>query len=256
MTYPRLKAVAAAITLSISGLASAAPIGADGLFFSASNGSLAAPSSIVINLLETTVDFRASSTVNRALSGDSLDTLTQWLTLQTDLSTLRWNVAGASIGDASSDPPSPLHGGLTTSSDPKANPAETSGSVTGLDQAVLNFADFTGNRVNGNLASTNAFFAANQTQFFSPRFDGGVDMETLGALGQSLPFIAFFADQGGNPFFEGDSTQFEGTWTLDFDGGIASLAYIAPTAIPLPGAVWLLGSAMVGIAGIARRRAA
>ena len=79
----KLKAFAAAITLSFGGLASAAPIGTEGLFFSASNGNSGSPSSIVINLLETTVEFRANAGSDRSLSGPSLDILTEWLGLQT-----------------------------------------------------------------------------------------------------------------------------------------------------------------------------
>ena len=119
---------------------------------------------------------------------------------------------------------------------------------------MLNFSDFRNNRVNANLAATNAFFAANQTQFFSPSFDGGANFASLGALGQSLPFFAFFADQSGNGFFEGDFTKFAGSWTLAFEAGAASLKYTVPAPIPVPAAVWLLGSAMAGLASIARRR--
>jgi hypothetical protein len=59
-------------------------------------------------------------------------------------------------------------------------------------------------------------------------------------------------------------TLFSGTWTLQFlnaAGGLATtgtavsavLAW-SPTAVPLPAAVWLLGSGLAGLAGIGRRR--
>ncbi len=254
MTHPKLKALAAAMTLSLSGLASAAPIDIEGLFFSATNGNSGAPSSIVINLLETTTDFRANADLSRVLFGPSLDTLSQWLGLQTDLSTVRWNIAGASIGDAFSDPPSVLYGGLSTSTNLDTLPEQGSGSFNGLDQVALNFADFRTNKVNANLASTNAFFAANQNQYFTPSSNGGANFASVGGVGESLPFYAFFADQGDNAGFEGDFTKFAGSWTLGFDAGAASLSYVVPAPVPVPGAVWLLGSAMAGLAGIARRR--
>jgi hypothetical protein len=40
----------------------------------------------------------------------------------------------------------------------------------------------------------------------------------------------------------------EATWTLDSEG---VLTY---SAVPLPPAVWLLGSALLGLVGVARRK--
>ncbi len=254
MLQSKFSLAAVAVTLSFSGVASAAPIGAEGLFFSAFNGDSSAPSSIVINLLETTSEFRANPNAPRALEGESLAVLTAWLGEQSDLGTLRWSVLGASIGDAFSSPPSPLHGGLSTSSNLDTLPEQGSGSFNGLDQVVLNFADFRNNKVNANLqGDVNAFYAANQTQYFFASQDGGANFESRGALGESLPFYAFFADQSGNEFFEGDFTKFDGSWTLNFDDGVASLTYSA-APVPVPAAVWLFGSALAGIAGVARRR--
>ena len=43
------------------------------------------------------------------------------------------------------------------------------------------------------------------------------------------------------------------SWTLDANGG---LSFKVPPAVPVPAAVWLLGSALVGLVGVVRRRAA
>ena len=45
-----------------------------------------------------------------------------------------------------------------------------------------------------------------------------------------------------------------GTWKLDFVAGNAALTYTATSAVPIPAAVWLLGSGLIGLIGVARRR--
>jgi hypothetical protein len=70
----------------------------------------------------------------------------------------------------------------------------------------------------------------------------------------------------GSVFFEtlsgldGSATLFSGTWTLSFNGAVgsataATLSWIpTSTSVPLPAAVWLLGSGLMGLAGVGRRR--
>jgi hypothetical protein len=56
------------------------------------------------------------------------------------------------------------------------------------------------------------------------------------------------------------ATLFSGTWTLAFIGaaGSATAATLTwnptSTTVPLPAAVWLLGSGLMGLAGVGRRR--
>ncbi|MGD9603375.1 MAG: VPLPA-CTERM sorting domain-containing protein [Gammaproteobacteria bacterium] len=248
----KLKAAAAAVAFALSGAAQAAPIGQQGLFFTAWNGSIDAPSSIVINLGLSTPDFRADPLAPRALGGDGLDALNAWLGgLGDTASSVVWSVIGRSNGDGASSPPSPLYGGLATSTNIETQ-FPSWGLFGGLDQFPLNVQNFL-DTVNPSLASGNAFAAANRFQEFFVNKDGGPDIESRGGINQSLAFYAFFGDQDGNEFFEGDFSKFNGTWTLNFAPGTgASLSY-AP--VPLPGAVWLLGSALAGFAATQRRRA-
>jgi hypothetical protein len=44
---------------------------------------------------------------------------------------------------------------------------------------------------------------------------------------------------------------FAGTWSLDSTG---TLSYSAVSTVPVPAAVWLLGSALIGLVGVSRRR--
>jgi len=79
-----------------------------------------------------------------------------------------------------------------------------------------------------------------------------------------------FADSTGSStsssmFFESlnassaSTSVYNGYWTLSFNGtgGSATSATLTwtPTAVPLPAAVWLFGSGVLGLAGIGRRRA-
>jgi len=68
--------------------------------------------------------------------------------------------------------------------------------------------------------------------------------------------------KGGNAWdyhwylFEGKTGYYEGTWTTNgiFDGQALSHMTAYVQAVPVPPAVWLFGSGLLGMVGIARRR--
>lgn len=245
----KIKAVAAALALALSGAAAAETLDGEEMFFTAWNGNSSAASSIVINLGMTTSEFRDAADEGFVLSGASLTTLTNWITsLGAGANDIQWGVSGVSLGSS----PGPSYGLLTTSTDITSRDPAGWGLFTGLDGAVGNYPIFF-TQVNPGLGSTDAFFAANASQLFSPSFNGGVSITALAGLGEAVGFYAMFADQGGNEFFEGDFASLGGTWRLAFSGGVASLAY-AP--VPLPAAFWLLSSGLIGLFGIGRRKAA
>ena len=98
----------------------------------------------------------------------------------------------------------------------------------------------------GDGASANSFIAPN----------GGIQgsASVQGALGSTLDYF-LYAETGtvsgfaGNNTFNitGASATPFGTWTLGTDG---ALTY---NAIPIPAAVWLFGSALIGLVGVGRR---
>jgi hypothetical protein len=70
---------------------------------------------------------------------------------------------------------------------------------------------------------------------------------------------SFFYVSGTSPAFPqpatpADAKQFQNGATWTFDG--TSLNYSTASAVPVPAAVWLLGSALVGLVGVSRRREA
>ena len=54
-------------------------------------------------------------------------------------------------------------------------------------------------------------------------------------------------------YADASNTLQAGQWLLSSSG---SLTYTTPSAVPVPAALWLLGSAMVGLVGVARRKVA
>jgi hypothetical protein len=258
MKLSMFKTVAAIAAIGLSGAATAAPIPPEGLFFSAWNGNIDAPKSIVINLSELTSDFRANPdaftfslltqdpTANAVLTNFLAQTAAEGT-----LGTVQWGVFGANLGPS----PGPNYGMLTTSTNAATADPQGWGLFTGLDQGVSNIALFRTDPTAGtaNLTgTTNAYFANNINSLFSPQFNGGPGIQPLAPVNQSMTFFKLFPDQGGNEFFEGDLTAY-GTFSLTYAvGGVASLFYTSTAPIPLPAAFWLLGSALLGLAGVAR----
>jgi hypothetical protein len=72
-----------------------------------------------------------------------------------------------------------------------------------------------------------------------------------GLLGETLDFVAFLTGDGAHGEFV-DFNDFTLTWA----GGNATLTYGQASVVPVPAAAWLFGSAMLGMVGVARRKAA
>jgi hypothetical protein len=88
--------------------------------------------------------------------------------------------------------------------------------------------------------------AGTPISYFTPGILGNGIVTEI-ALGTDAQF---FSSQTG--FFAGTKIQALDNWRLDADG---TLTYGAP-AVPVPAAVWLMGSGLLGLVGVARRRKA
>lgn len=112
--------------------------------------------------------------------------------------------------------------------------------INGADDPAdqgLNLAYF-GDSNNGAYAGTNHYYGANAGQM--------VSFNVVGSATDSLMMYNFAtSDEGQSPVAAG------GLWSLDLTGGSISYAALAP--VPLPAAVWLFLSGLLGFGAVARR---
>ncbi len=249
--------VAAAVAVTLSSAASAAPIPSNGLFFSAFNGNPDAPSSIVINLGVTAADFLANPNQSYSLNAIDQVLLGNWLGSlnPANLSTLQWGVYANSAASPSAQF-TPDYFFLSTATGGVDNELNWGGFVGLETNIATEIPSFLTNPQLGPQqldAGTNTFFANNTNQSFQVE-QGAVGFESQAGLNQSASFYRFFADQDGNEFFAGDYIEYL-AWTLNFDGASASFGYggSAPE-VPVPAAVWLFASGLLGMAGVSRRK--
>jgi len=115
-----------------------------------------------------------------------------------------------------------------------------------FDNSALSSSPYTVNFNSGNtLSITAGSLILNQTQDEggSPRFE----FDSLGNL-IGVNFYSASFDSGALTFFVVDGDNFAtGVWNAS--------SFSMTTPVPVPAAVWLLGSGLLGLAGVARRRA-
>jgi hypothetical protein len=175
--------------------------------------------------------------------------------------TIAWNIAAAhNFPGATNDD----FGYLTTSATSLTSGNVPSGFV-GMEAALTKIGTYT-QSVNGGstnyAANTSAIFASTDTNSYYDTAFG--DMwngahSTEGGLGDSLGFyfVAMnYDDTQGDPTLGSHVRALLGQWSLSAQGLLAYTASIGPAPVPVPAAFWLLGSALVGMVGIRRRKAA
>lgn len=107
--------------------------------------------------------------------------------------------------------------------------------------------------------NSKAFASADGVAYFDAGFKknwlGNASFDSTAAVGQSLNFFSL-AVSSTSSLGKISATQFgsangNATWVLGTDG---TLNYTVPSAVPVPAAVWLLGSGLIGMVGVARRK--
>lgn len=176
--------------------------------------------------------------------------------------TIAWNIVGASNWYGPSGDNFDQLGVLTTSAN-ALNPFNIPSGFAGIETAMTNLYIQT-NSVNGT-GPGSTDYAADISQIFPSThnafYDNGAFGSNIGqiqketGLGESLAFYFVAWDynfETGEDISRADLLS--GVWTLSEAGLLTYAAAAAP--VPLPAGVWLLGSALLGMAGIGRRRKA
>lgn len=132
--------------------------------------------------------------------------------------------------------------GLATNDDISGIGSYDDSSLTGIGtESIL----FSGGNTLSLTVGSESFTQADDLTPASLVFDGGV-FQYLSFSGDAFSFGFFDSYPCGATCFEGEDDNFniiEGTWTS-----------FTTTVVPVPAAVWLFGSGLLGLAGLARRK--
>jgi hypothetical protein len=95
--------------------------------------------------------------------------------------------------------------------------------------------------------------AYGNTLSFGNNMGNAGNFNNTGNLGDALTFYLWHGINDGQSFGDTATDLLPGRWQLQFNGAQASLTY---QAVPVPAALWLLGSALAGMVSISRRKTA
>jgi hypothetical protein len=178
-----------------------------------------------------------------------------------DVATAQWRVLGASqIAGANIAVASPNYGALLTSSNAPVVGALTASSFTNPVTQITSLATNLGNTEGLNndakavpVSNALANFTVNGTL---PLVSvGGANTAKTGLGTIDFYYVHRNPTVGLSQFIAGGvQASYLGFFELAWNGVTASLSF-NPVVIPVPAAAWLFGSALVGMVGIARRKA-
>ena len=173
-----------------------------------------------------------------------------------NMANIVWNVAAAdgnqSAGAAGRNL---LTTGLLDGAGPLTQP------TTGVNTALGNFitmlnlanADGTGCATNTSCDS----FRVGDPLLWVDSFAGGLAISNTAAVGDSLGFYSIVpvsTNRTSVNIIGYENTDGFATWTFGADGSLVYQSAAAAAVVPVPAAIWLMGSALIGLLGVARRQ--
>lgn len=237
--------------------------GAGELFLSVIDRGGAAPKSYVLDLGITAAQFLAGDASylnNISIAADS--NLSNFLSTKTG--TIAWNIAA--VHNDATNPDN--FGFLSTSSTvPVANGNTVQGfggiggamSQMGQYLDAVNQLQAPGQTTNYAVNNSVVISSPSDNAFYDGPFWGDTwtlaTMSTEAGTNSALGFYMVAMDYTNDPSTNSSRVQsFMGNWSLSNTGTLTYTGATPPPAVPVPAAVWLLGSALVGLVGVARRK--
>lgn len=169
---------------------------------------------------------------------------------------IRWNVVAADGTTLAGNPSRELlTTGLLNGAGPASQPTTGFGSAIANIESVVGFvnADGTGCATN---PSCDSFRIGNPLQW-TESFGGTLAMNVTGAIGESLGFYSIIPGANNRApalYTAYQNTDGFATWSFGADGVLKYQTAAAAAVVPVPAAIWLMGSALIGLLGVARRQ--
>lgn len=273
MTSLKLKSLVIAVALAAAGTTQAAIVtdgynGGAGLGTGTGAGELmfsildpVANQSLILDMNLTVNTFRNSnaSLINTFSVTDSV--FQGFLSAHSaDWSQMRWNLGGLSNSGLG-----PNAGILTTNGNAGAtiNPTVQGpvdgNALTSAMGSIENYANLNNPSLSPNAAISNSvaatgYMGGSWGSNFGGSFFFSNEQTGFGGPGQLMSFIALgstdVSDLSGTPI---STTYSNGRWVVD--PTLGQVSYVGQvSAVPVPAAVWLFGSGLLGLVGISRRR--